>query len=483
MINNSSLREGSEVSSPLGGGLRWGLFWVILLAVWVRIPLLFTNHFFADEALFATWARNIAVWRDPLLIQQAVDKPPLLFYLQALFYPLQGAVEWAARLPNFVASLLLIPLVGVLAWRWYGERETAVFSSIFLALSPLTIQFSATAFIDPLLTVWLVAAWVSVPVYAGLFFGLAIATKYQALLFFPLIIAIGLRQNWAWSDWRQWLWGCLPILFLLFVWEFVRTGSFTLWSTQISNFGGLRLVWSWEIWPRLLAWGGVWQGVFGLETAVLLIIFLIFCGYLWWNGRLPDRLIILFIFVYFAIHWLFAILVRDRYLLPIVPLVALLFGRGMWCVVRRITQSSNYPITQFLIFNLLLIAILLPAAISTRNGRSTLIADPIADTNTQQIAAYLIDAPYGTVLYDHWYSWHWRYHFFDKGVFVNWFPSATALTEDLVAFGDEGTRYLVAPQTAVFPPLQRAVDAAAYVLTPVVIDQQNQISLYQITPK
>ena len=82
----------------------------MLLGAALRLRGLFANTFHADEALFASWARLIAVWRDPLLLTQPVDKPPLLFYSQALFYPLFGPVEWAARLPSLLASLLLIPV-------------------------------------------------------------------------------------------------------------------------------------------------------------------------------------------------------------------------------------------------------------------------------------------------------------------------------------------------------------------------------------
>ena len=78
---------------------KWGVLLITLMGAFFRFPGLFENTFAADEALFAMWARYIATWRDPLLfnVPTAVDKPPLLFYLQGLFYPLQGPVEWAAR--------------------------------------------------------------------------------------------------------------------------------------------------------------------------------------------------------------------------------------------------------------------------------------------------------------------------------------------------------------------------------------------------
>ena len=144
----------------------------------LRTPGLFANSFQADEALFATWAREIAIWRDPLLAMQPVDKPPLLFYLQALFYPLFGPVEFAARWPNWIASLLLVPLTGMLVWKLYRRAETAVLASALVALFPLTIQFSATAFTDPLMTGLLITALTAVsfqkPGWSGLLFGLAL---------------------------------------------------------------------------------------------------------------------------------------------------------------------------------------------------------------------------------------------------------------------------------------------------------------------
>ena len=78
----------------------------------LRAPGLFANSFQADEALFATWAREIAIWRDPLLQMQPIDKPPLLFYLQALFYPLFGPVEFAARWPNWIVGLEIVSASG-----------------------------------------------------------------------------------------------------------------------------------------------------------------------------------------------------------------------------------------------------------------------------------------------------------------------------------------------------------------------------------
>ena len=168
--------------------LRLSLLPILWLGAALRLRGLFANSFHADEALFATWARLIAVWRDPLLRTQPVDKPPLLFYSQAAFYPLLGPVEWAARLPSLIASLLLIALAAQLAWRLGGGSPAALVAAAVVAVAPLAVQFSATAFSDPLLTMWIAASLVAAlvrparPGWAGVAFGLALATKYQAAL-------------------------------------------------------------------------------------------------------------------------------------------------------------------------------------------------------------------------------------------------------------------------------------------------------------
>ncbi len=466
-----------------------------------RAPGLFANSWQADEALFATWAREIAIWRDPLLQMQPLDKPPLLFYLQAFFYPLFGPVEFAARWPNWIASLLLVPLTGILAWKLYRRPGTAVLAAALLALFPLAIQFSPTAFIDPLLTFLLIAALTAVasqkPAWAGFLFGLALATKYQAVLFLPLLLALGWLFGWRLARWGRWLAGLLPPLMALFAWEAARSGTFLLWQNQISNFGGVRLSWSWEMAPRFWAWVDLWQ------TAVSpLIFYLLIPAFIWFTAQhlrpqtkpsaplrlraeKTDRLLLIFVLAYGLFHWLWAIPVWDRYLLPLLPLLALLLARFLSLVVpgmgRKILAKPRWfaPCLALDYGAFIILLLLTPTAWEARNGRTPLGSFPQADQGAAQIAAVLADAPYGTVLYDHWFSWQWRYHLFDKRVFVSWFPHGDALATDLAAFGQsDSPRYLALPNTAVAQPIIRTVQEAGFTLTAVAY--ADQIILYEI---
>jgi len=479
--------------SPLPAGGRRALLVLFWLGALLRWRGLFVNRFHADEALYAAWARLIAVWRDPLLQTQPVDKPPLLFYLQALAYRLfpgvtsDGVLELASRLPGFVAALLLIPLVGMLAWRLYGDEATAVLAAALIAMSPLAIQFSATAFLDPPWVAWMFAALLLATgssrrslALAGVCLGLAVATKHQAWLVAPLLLGLGWLRGWDWAAWRGFLRGFAPVVALLLLWELARSGSPALFAAQMQNYGGLRPIWSWELPPRLAAWTALGST---LLAAPILLVGLV--GLLRRSGRLAhlDALFLLWAAGYALLHWLLAISVWDRYLLPLLPLLALLLARGLAEGGRWIT--AVLPQLRRCAWTLAALALLLglqlPGALAARAGGYPVGGRAGADGGAWQIAAYLHDAPYGTVLYDHWASWQWRYHFFDRGVYVSWFPHPAALVDDLRVFaGQGGARYLVLPDAPAAQPVIRALHGAGFELLPTV--QTTHLTLYTIVP-
>lgn len=470
----------------------------ILLAVGLRLPAFFGNHFHADEALFASWARLIAIWRDPLLLAQPVDKPPLLFYLQALAFPLFGPVEWAARSPNMIVSILLVPLTALFSWRLFHHALAALAAALLVATSPMAIQFSATAFTDPLMTALLTAALLflagsSRPFWSGLLFGLAVLTKYQAWLFLPLLVGLAWLNDWQPRQWRKMAAGFLPPVMLLLIWQIVRRGSLDLWSNQIDNFGGLRLIWSWELVPRLSAWAALWPLTLG--SSLMIVLFLLSIPLIWSSGRnssdtpaLAGRLLIIFIIGYLALHWLLAVPVWDRYLLPLVPLLVVVLGRGIGLATDRFQAGHNHFTVRPLFFILPLLfvvaALQMPTAVSASKGLFPVGGQRNADRGAWQVAQYLDQAPYGTVLYDHWFSWHWRYAFIDKGVYTSWFEYPSSLAADLELFGyAPGDRYLVLPDDERARPVVRAVEKSGFLLLQVLhTDTQPGMILYRLEP-
>jgi hypothetical protein len=193
-----------------------------------------------------------------------------------------------------------------------------------------------------------------------------------------------------------------------------------------------------------------------------------------------DRLLLIFILGYGLLHWLWAIPVWDRYLLPLLPLLALLLARAYSDLLAHLPTAA--PVLQFRGAVVILALLFISASWSARNGRFPLGSFPQADRGATDIARALAAAPYGTVLYDHWFSWQWRYHLFDKRIFVSWFPHGQALATDLAAFGQDGSpRYLVLPNTAVAQPIIRIVQNAGFTLTPAI--QSDHIVLFKINPQ
>lgn len=400
-----------------------------------------------------------------------MDKPPLLFYSQAAFYPLFGPVEWAARLPAFIASLLLIPLTGHLARRLTGDRTAAVLAAAVVAVAPLAIQFSATAFSDPLLTFWLVVALIGVagplgrarPGWAGVAFGLALATKYQAALFLPLVLGIGWLSGWRGREWRRWLAGVGVAGAALLLWAVARAGAAETVLRQWANIGGLRPARSWELGPRLAEIGRVWRLALGwpLALAGLGLGAAALSRRVRARLRTADGLLAVFILAYALLHWLWAVPAWDRYWLPVLPLVAVLVGRVGSALARAIQRRGGRWRLAPVGLLVALAALHLPVAAAARAGRYPIGGQPTADGGAAAVAALLADALYGTVLYDHDFSWHWRYQLFDRRVYVSWFPHADALLDDLAAFGGSGPgRYVALPAgDAARPILRRLAEA------------------------
>jgi 4-amino-4-deoxy-L-arabinose transferase-like glycosyltransferase len=468
---------------------------LILLGALLRFPGLFQNTFHADEALFATWARLIGVWRDPLLMTAAVDKPPLLFYLQAIFYPLMGTPdEWPARLVNLAASMLMIPLTARLAYALFRDALTTLAAAAVLTLSPLAVQFSATAFTDPLLTMWLLAAFVLVApagarpesdsqnaFWAGLVFGLAAATKYQAWLFLPLVVGLGWLRGWRKVAWLRWTAGLLMVLVALGLWENARAGELTLLGNQMRSYGGLGPALPDELLSRLGDWFQLLVTLFGSPALTALFVILmpamliVLATLRRDDHSLPEQLLALFMLGYLAVHWLLDVPAWDRYLLPIVPLAAIAFARVLGRVGGLFPQHARLVPAAVI----LSCALMAPAAWQARAGEWPIGGRPQADSGAAEVAALLQDAPYGTVLYDHWFSWHWRYYFFDRGVFVSWFPDAETLIRDLTAFADGAdARYLVLPRSEEAGPIMRRVTDAGFELQ--LFHEAQGMSLYRL---
>lgn len=189
---------GSATAERYGKYLLW---LIMLLGLGFRLKYFGLHRFYIDEALYASWALRIYHKLDFLLNGAVgVDKPPLLFYLQALSYFLFGVSENAARIPNFLAGMGCIALLYLIG-RDYFNKTTGLIAAFLAAVSPLMIGYSNTAFTDPLMLCLALTAlyWAGRDAYfgSGLALGLAFGAKQFAALFIPLLLALIWVRNAA----------------------------------------------------------------------------------------------------------------------------------------------------------------------------------------------------------------------------------------------------------------------------------------------
>ena len=179
----------------------------------------------------------------------------------------------------------------------------------------------------------------------GLACGLAYATKQQAVLLIPLILAVyffstrlqpSQRDNppvpsaHSRSIWRL-AGGFLLVFAIVLWWDSLRWQWMpSFWQSGATAYGGL----AWARWSELPQRIGQWGELVGYLFGWPLLALLVVCSGI--GLRLSrrglgafDRLLVAFVVVYLAVHLVTTMAVWDRYALPLVPLLALLLGHGL----------------------------------------------------------------------------------------------------------------------------------------------------------
>jgi len=450
---------------------------------------------------------RITSGRDALLSGVPVDKPPLSIVVMAASLWALGRSEIAARLPSLIAATLSVALV----WQWAkalyparsraGEEGGGVVAALAMALSPFTIAFGGTAFLDPLMVMWGLAACVAAsrsrPGWAGVFLGLAFATKVQGPLFAPLVILTaqlaesaerwnrGISARSASSAVKRYLRCASGFgigVTLVIAWSLMRCGT-PFWEQQAINYGGLRFAFASELGPRLIGWLGFLPHLFGPILGGILVVSLMgllvhaFGRGKGTRGAAIDLLLVAYMVGFFALHWLLAFPVWDRYLLILVPVMAVLLGRCAGWLVSwlvgwpepRLTSSNhptNYPTIQLSTIAVAA-ALMLPFSVQAARSEIPIGGDHGPHDGIDRAAAYLRELPVGTVLYDHWLSWEFDYYLWDAPLYHAYFDTPADLARDLRAFGRSSTRYLVAPVNESLGKIERAVADAGFRIAPV----------------
>jgi 4-amino-4-deoxy-L-arabinose transferase-like glycosyltransferase len=429
--------------------------------------------------------------------------PYLLAGSQALF----GNSEFAVRLPGLAAGLLAISLTTALSRALYRDRWAALGAAVGVALSPFAILFSATVFTDTPMVALGLAACVAAARgrlgWAGLLAGLACATKQTGCVWAVLALgmyAIGTSKPKSRSpnlkSWALGLGSLLIVVGLMYVWDAVRVaqGAEGFWDMGITGYGGLRLIWPQELWPRLQGWVDLAGGFFvspivngALLAGSALLVKSAITRRRYTRGALADLALVSFPMVYGLLHLLGAFPVWDRYLLPLVPVLAILLGRILSqlasCVRSRVRRSGvgQWP---FIICHLSLVGLLVSPAWNAAHSRYPVGGDHGAYDGIERVGEFLGDLPEGTVVYHHWLGWHYADYLFDAPVYLAYWPTPAWLAQDVQAFGAREARYVTFPSWEASARVERALARVGYGLAPVLVttrrDGTRSFTVYRI---
>lgn len=110
-----------------------------------------------DEAVYAAVSKQMAAsgdWIDPEYNGEPFhEKPPFLYWVQALAYRVLGTGPAAVRVGPALAALALQLMIVRFAWRPLGGR-TALFAAAVLGVAPLHVALARVALVDGLLSAW-----------------------------------------------------------------------------------------------------------------------------------------------------------------------------------------------------------------------------------------------------------------------------------------------------------------------------------------
>jgi 4-amino-4-deoxy-L-arabinose transferase-like glycosyltransferase len=473
---------------------------VVILTVAALAPLgpLATNRFHHDEAIYSGWGLDIASGRDIMVSGSPVDKPPLFVYVQALMFLLFGATEAAARLPSLIASVLSVLLLYHLAKSLYGTG-VGLLTAYLLAVSPFAILFAPTAFTDPMMVAFVLAGCLAAVAgrwgLAGLFLGLAAMTKQQGVLFLPLVVGFGYiasslrpaasivageKHTHSLTSFAV---GMGFIFAITITWDLSRGRQPGFLEQSLLSYSTLSLEVG-AIWQRLtgffalLKYGtgspllnGILAG--GLPLLLVADAYALFAPSPCRNRGLPqaeereklaaraDVVIISFAAAYLLGHSAISFQVWDRYLLGLIPLLALLLARVLtlpWRVWRGLTpfwnwrQGLKFGICDLsfaisFLYGLAMLVVLSSTLGPLRDAAASRFpvgGDHGAFDGIEQVVNYFKGVPADTTLYHRWLGPHWRFYLWGSPYDFRAWTSADDLAAQAAA-RPGASRYIVFP--------------------------------------
>lgn len=431
---------------------------MLLVAAWTRFAAWSEPvRFHGDEALFATYARNAAVYGDWML-SGPLDKPPLSLYAMALSMQFTGvttlpdgvltldarAGELAARLPAVFAGIVTVAAVMALAGVLGGPRAGWIAGTI-ASVSPQMIAFSATAFTDPLLvmfgTLALLQAARGRAITSGLLLAAAFASKQQAVLIAPLVVLLLSSR----VGWRRLVTAAAAGGTLLLIWDLARQ-DLSIFAVAADNNNPYRWLVPPSEWPeRAAQWARYLSTAFGPPLLTALICA---AGLLPLSLRSPTRIerVRWGLLVLLTAHVVLPFNLYDRYLLLLLPGIAVLAALRLRVLLRWRWTA------------VLVLSVVIAGGLAEPARYPTDVRD--RDSGLIELAAFINRQPLGTIVYNPWLGWEMGYTvgpWSDKRVV--YYPSPDEFAADAPKNPDTAGRLLIAPGWAPVPHWMAAAEA------------------------
>lgn len=288
---------------------------------------------------------------------------------RTLYHQDPTLVYLSGRLLTVVFSLALVLLLILIIKKIYN-RPIALLAGFFLAINPLFVHYSKFIRTDIQATFWiLLTFWFCLNIleshrirdyiFAGLFSGIAIATKYPALIIvFSIILAHILNNRQIFKSSKLLLLSGLASICGLFISAPFLFIDITTALADIINearpehlsatSSGFLSSFLWYIKSPLansFTWVGLILAVFGIYLII--------------KNRKIDALLALSFTILFLVFISSLSLRWDRWVIPVIPFIAMFCAVGFVSVVNRINQKTNLLIS-CVVFSFLLLSIAIP---------------------------------------------------------------------------------------------------------------------------
>jgi hypothetical protein len=313
---------------------------------------------------------------------------------------------------------------------------------------------------------------------------LAATTKQQGLFFLPLIVAVallapaptggkrGALPTSRIPGWLRFALGFVLVLVGAIWWDLSRLQRPGFLAQSLISYGGLAPAQAGALLQRGATWldlmGGFWVSPW--LNALLVAAWIAWpsggiAG--WWRGwSRIDLALGAFVVAYLLLHWLVGFQVWDRYLLGLVPLVALLAARA-FAAFRSAIHAARWQRVYAILLVAALVATLAGPALAAARSELPYGGDHGAYDGIDDLAAYMrAQAPPGSVLYHFWLGYHYRFYLYGAPLRLHWYPDPVDLLRDARIYRRE-PRYIAFPSWRDPAPIVSALNGAGISLVPV----------------